>query len=143
MFRVSAKTDYAIRALVELARARPGPVKADVLATEQHIPRRYLETTLGELRVAGLVRTRRGADGGYWLASPPDDITIASIIVALEGALMDVRAVPVDGQDDVAASLSEVWGSAESALAEVLQKVTLADVMDGSIVLSTDLADQQ
>ena len=70
--RVSAKADYAVRAVVELAAAGKGPVKGDRIAKAQGIPLRFLENILGELRHAGLVRSQRGAEGGYWLARPAD-----------------------------------------------------------------------
>lgn len=129
MLRVSAKTDYALRALVELARAYPAQVKADTLAREHELPRRFLETTLGELRVAGLVKTKRGADGGYWLAKPPEQITVAAVTVALEGALLDSRAVPTIDDGPVPGAIAAVWRAALAALADVLERVTLADLL--------------
>ena len=89
--RVSAKADYAIRALVELAAGADGPVKAERIAQAQEIPIKFLENILGELRNAGLVRSQRGADGGYWLARPAEEISLAQVIRAVDGPLANVR----------------------------------------------------
>src|SRR5262245_61977187 len=112
MLRVSAKLDYAMRALVELARSAPGPVKGDVLASRQAIPFKFLEVTLGDLRHAGIVSSRRGSDGGYWLRRPASEISLADVSIAVEGALVDLRAVPAEVPDDTARLVREVWDAA-------------------------------
>ena len=92
--RVSAKADYAVRAMVELAASggsEEQPAKGEVISAAQAIPPRFLENILGELRVHGLVHSRRGSDGGYWLARDADEITLAEIIRAVEGPLATVR----------------------------------------------------
>ena len=92
--RVSAKADYAVRAMVELAASggsEEEPAKGETLSAAQQIPPRFLENILGELRVHGLVHSRRGTDGGYWLARDADEITLAEIIRAVEGPLATVR----------------------------------------------------
>ena len=91
--RVSAKADYAIRAGVELAAAGEGPVKGERIAQAQEIPPNFLENILSDLRNAGLVSSRRGADGGYWLARPAAEISLADIIRAVDGPLANVRGV--------------------------------------------------
>jgi Rrf2 family protein len=84
--RISAKADYAVRAALELAAAPDGePVKGERLSEAQEIPLQFLEHILLELKHARLVRTKRGAKGGYWLARPPDEITLADVIRAVEG----------------------------------------------------------
>ncbi len=84
--RVSAKADYAVRAAVELAAADEGaPVKGERLATSQDIPLQFLEHILLELKHQGLVRARRGAKGGYWLARPAEEVTVADVVRAVEG----------------------------------------------------------
>jgi Rrf2 family protein len=133
VLRVSAKLDYAVRALAELAREAPRPVKGDVLATRQAIPFRFLEVTLGELRQAGLVNSRRGSEGGYWLSRAPSDITLADISVAVEGSLVDLRAVPNDLTDGTAETVREIWDAAHRSLEEVLGSVSLADVVNGEL----------
>jgi Rrf2 family protein len=129
---VSARVDYALRALVALATEGDEPVKGDRLAREQAIPFRFLEVTLGELRHSGIVASRRGAEGGYWLARPAADITVADVLVALEGSLIDVRSAP--SEDDhrraVHAVTALVWSSAEAGLDDLLGAITLADLAD-------------
>jgi Rrf2 family protein len=131
MLRVSAKLDYAIRALAELARVAPNPVKGDRLASSQGIPFRFLEVTLGELRHAGMVHSRRGSDGGYWLEQDPATITLADISIAVEGGLVDLRAVPTDSTDGTADVVRAVWDEAHRMLGDVLRGTTLADVAAG------------
>src|SRR5881628_1076906 len=93
--RISAKADYAVRAALELAAAPDGePVKGEKLAEAQDIPLQFLEHILLELKHAGIVRARRGARGGYWLAKPPDDVTIADVIRAVEGPIANVQSAP-------------------------------------------------
>ena len=133
MLRVSAKLDYAVRALAELARHAPRPVKGDVLAARQAIPFRFLEVTLGELRQAGLVASRRGSDGGYWLAREAADITLADISIAVEGALVDLRGVPPETSDGTAELVRSVWDAAHRGLENILGGVTLADVVAGTL----------
>src|ERR671936_1642645 len=89
--RVSAKVDYAVRAAVELAAAESGPVKGEAISQAQDIPLKFLENILGELKHAGLVRSQRGVEGGYWLARPAEEITVADVIRAVEGPLASVR----------------------------------------------------
>ncbi len=90
--RVSAKADYAVRAAIELAAAGgDGPVKGERIADAQKIPLRFLENILGELKHAGLVQSQRGAEGGYWLSRPPDEINLAEIIRAVEGPLASIK----------------------------------------------------
>ena len=90
--KISAKTDYAVRAAAELAAADEGrPVKGEALATAQSIPLKFLENILTDLRRADLVRSQRGAEGGYWLARPAGEITVADVIRAVEGPLASVR----------------------------------------------------
>jgi len=132
--RVSAKADYAVRAMVELAASGSSeeqPAKGEVLAAAQKIPLRFLENILGELRVHGLVQSRRGSDGGYWLARPADDVTIAEVIRAVEGPLATVRG---ESPDEIeyrgdSQSLREVWLALRVNIRQVLETVTLADVV--------------
>ncbi len=88
---ITAKVDYAVRTLIELAAAGPSPSKAEFLAQSQAIPHKFLEAVLADLRRGGLVNSRRGPDGGYWLARPAEDITIADVIRTVEGPLASVR----------------------------------------------------
>ena len=94
--RVSAKVDYALRAMAELAAAPPGLTTAEQLASAQHIPPKFLESILAQLRSGGLVASQRGAEGGYQLARPAEEISIAEVIRELEGPIATVRGVRPD-----------------------------------------------
>jgi Rrf2 family protein len=129
--RVSAKADYAVRAMIELARgSEDKPVKADVAAAAQRIPPRFLENILNDLGHHNLVNARRGAEGGYWLARPADDVTIAEIIRAVEGPLATVRGEPADELDygGDAKALQDVWLALRANIRQVLEAVTLGDL---------------
>jgi Rrf2 family protein len=133
--RVSAKADYAIRAAVELAAAGDGPVKGERIAQAQRIPPNFLENILADLRNAGIVASRRGADGGYWLARPAEEVSIADVIRAVDGPLANVRGVRSDQleYEGSAAALLEVWIAVRAGLRRVLERVTLADVARGEL----------
>jgi len=133
--RVSAKVDYALRALTELAASPPGYVKAERLATAQEIPLKFLENILLDLKHAGLVQSQRGAEGGYWLAKEPSTISVADVIRAVEGPIANVRG---DRPEQVeyagaAEALREVWIAVRGNLRAVLETVTLADVAAGEL----------
>src|SRR4051794_19606662 len=134
--RVSAKTDYALRAAVELAAANgDSPVKGERLATSQAIPLRFLENILLQLRHAGIVESRRGADGGYRLARPAAEISLAHVIRAIDGPLAGVSG-PRPGTLDFkgrSEPLREVWVAVRASLRSVLENVTLADVAAGEL----------
>src|SRR5213078_4980277 len=134
----------ALRAVIEVAEAEGQPVKGDRIAQAQEIPTKFLESILGDLRQAGLVRSQRGAEGGYWLAKPAKEISVADIIRAVEGPLAAVRG---EAPEDVvfsgsAESLGRVWIAVRASLRGVLENVTLADVVDGRLPARVDrLAD--
>jgi len=134
---VTAKVDYAVRAALVLARASEagaGAVKGEQIGTEQHIPVKYLENILSELRQGGIVRSQRGAEGGYWLAKAPDQVTIADIIRAVEGPLATVRGERAEQLDyDNCGSLQDMWVAVRASLRSVLELVTLADLAAGSL----------
>lgn len=133
--RVSAKADYAVRAAVELAAAAEGPVKGTVISKSQKIPLRFLENILGELRHAGIVQSQRGSEGGYWLARTADDITIAEIVRAVEGPLASVRGERPEDLDYLgdAEPLRQVWVALRANIRQILESVTLADVVAGEL----------
>ena len=143
--RISAKADYAVRAMVELAAtADEKPVKAERIATAQGIPLNFLENILGELRHAGLVRSHRGAEGGFRLAKDPEDITVADVIRAVEGPLATVRGAPPEESQYNGASeaLLRVWIALRANIRKVVEQVTVADVASGKLPRSIDkLAD--
>jgi Rrf2 family protein len=134
--RISAKVDYAVRAAVELAAAPDErPVKAERIETHQDIPLNFLENILGELRHAGIVRSHRGADGGFRLAKPADQISIADIIRAVEGPLASVRGGPPEetSYPGSSAALPRVWIAVRASLRNVVEHVSLADVASGEL----------
>jgi Rrf2 family protein len=132
---VSAKVDYAIRALVALAAEGGGPVKAEALATAQDIPVNFLENILGDLRRAGVVATQRGQDGGYRLARPAADISLADVIRPLDGPLAAVRGVRPEAlvYEAPTQPLQDVWVAVRASLRSVLESVTLHDVATGRL----------
>lgn len=135
--RISAKTDYAIRAVVEMAAAAQDGqlVKAEAVADAQQIPLRFLLSILNELRHAGIVDSRRGAEGGYRLAKPAYAIAIADVIRAIDGPLANVAGTRPDALEltGSAVPLREVWVSLRSSIREVLEHVTVADVVAGTL----------
>jgi Rrf2 family protein len=129
--RVLAKADYAVRAMVELAAAGEGPVKGERIAQAQEIPINFLENIMADLRNAGLARSRRGVDGGYWLGRAAEEITLADVIRAVDGPLAAVRGVRPEAitYSGSAEPLAEVWIALRASLRRVLEAVTLADVV--------------
>jgi Rrf2 family protein len=139
--RVSAKADYALRAVIELAViAGDAPVKGERIAQAQEIPLKFLENILGDLRQAGIVRSQRGAEGGYWLARPADEITLADVIRAVEGPIANVRGIQPQGVEYTGASsrLRDVWIAVRANLRAVLESVTVADVARGELPAIVD-----
>ncbi len=135
--RISARTDYAIRAAVEIASRWDGGqlVKADAVAESQSIPAPFLLAILSELRRSGIVDSRRGHDGGYRLARPPSEITVADVIRAIDGPLANVAGVRPEALEltGSAVAMKEVWVCLRSSIRTVLERVTLADVYLGTI----------
>ena len=133
--RISARADYAVRAAVELAAAGAGPTKGEAISQAQGIPLKFLENILGDLRHAGIVRSQRGAEGGYWLARPADQISVADVIRAVEGPLASVRGGPPEdvAYGGAAESLARVWIAVRASLRSVVERVTLADVAAGRL----------
>ena len=142
--RVSAKADYAVRAALELAAAGDeGPVKGERLAEAQDIPLQFLEHILLELKHSGIVRARRGAKGGYWLARPAEEVSIADIVRAVEGPIAHVQSTPPESIEYTgnAANLQDVWIAVRANLRNVLENVSLADLVSGELPdLVTELA---
>jgi Rrf2 family protein len=133
---MSAKAEYATRAMAQLAAAPAGtPVKADDLAAAQDIPAAFLLGILAELRADGLVTSHRGRDGGYTLARPPDEVTLADVIRCIDGPLASVRGLSLSQVTyrGPAAELGEVWMALRAAVRSVLEDVTLADLVGGRL----------
>src|SRR2546421_13015658 len=134
--RISAKADYAVRATIELAAAgEDAVVKGERLADAQHIPLHFLENILGDLKQAGIVATRRGPEGGYKLARPASEVSVADVIRAVEGPLASVRG---DSPESLhyagsAEPLQQVWIALRSNIRAVLETVSLADLVSGKL----------
>jgi Rrf2 family protein len=127
VLRVSAKVDYAVRALVRISYSKGAPVKLHSIAAVDEIPAKFLGGTLTELRRANLVESRRGGDGGFWLARPAETITVGDVIRAIDGDLVDVRAL--SHQPSVT---QPVWFAVRVALERTLDSVTIADLVEGA-----------
>lgn len=134
--RVSAKVDYALRAGAELAASANGrPQKGDRIAKAQGIPLKFLENILLDLKHAGLVQSQRGVEGGYWLARPAEEISLADVIRAVEGPIANVRGERPEQVEYAGAAehLREVWIAVRGNLRAVLETVTLADLAAGRL----------
>lgn len=133
---VTAKADYAVRAVVELAAASgEAPRKLDEVARAQEIPVSFLENILTQLRSSGIVRSKRGLDGGYWLARPADQLSLATVIRSVEGPLVGVRGQRPEeiSYNGSAEALQQVWLALRANLRKVLEHVTVADVASGKL----------
>ena len=129
--RISAKTDYALRAAIELAAIGSSePVKGEAIANAQGIPLRFLENILSDLRNAGIVESRRGVEGGYLLARPAEQIALADVIRAVDGPLANVAGTRPNRleYEGSAEKLRDIWVGVRAALRSVLEETTLADV---------------
>jgi Rrf2 family protein len=133
--RVTAKAEYAVRAVMELAAGEGKPVKRDTIVAAQGIPAKFLENILAELRHAGLVESQRGSDGGYWLAVDPKEITVADVMRAVEGPLASVRSSRPETleYEGLAEPLQYVWVALRATIRSVLDEVTVADLTSGEL----------
>jgi Rrf2 family protein len=133
--QVNAKVDYALRALSELASVHPGPMKAEAMARAQSIPPKFLENILLELRHAGIVLSQRGAEGGYRLGRPADEITLADVIRVVDGPLANVRGLRPESLEysGPATALLQVWIALRANMRAVLETVTLQDLITGEL----------
>jgi Rrf2 family protein len=132
---LTARADYALRASAEIAAANPKPMTAERIAQSQNIPLKFIENILSTLKHAGIVRSQRGVDGGYWLARPADEITLAQVIRAVEGPLANVRGERPESTQyrGPARPLREVWVAVRASLRTVLEEVTLGDLVKGKL----------
>jgi Rrf2 family protein len=131
--RVSAKSDYALRALIELAsRKDGGPVSAEELGRAQEIPHGFLQAILADLRRAGVVMSQRGQSGGWRMARDPDQVTVADVIRAVDGPLVSVYGLRPESvtYNDSADVLQHVWIAARSSLRDVFEQVTIRSLAD-------------
>jgi Rrf2 family protein len=134
--RMSAKAEYAVRAMIQLATTPAGVVvKTDDLANAQGIPAQFLVDILSDLRADRLVRSHRGRDGGYELGKSAEQISIADVLRCIDGPLASVRDIglgdlPYSGPT---AALTDVWRALRASMRAVLEKTTLADVASGAL----------
>src|SRR4051812_27135500 len=133
--RISAKVDYAVRAAVELAAAGGDPIKGEAIADAQGIPLKFLEKILGEVKHTRIVFSRRGGQGGYWLAKGADEVSLADIVRAVEGPLATVRG---QGPESLsykgeAEPLQKIWIALRANIREVMEDTSLADVVGGEL----------
>jgi Rrf2 family protein len=138
VMRLSARADYALRAAIEIATISDSHVTAEQVARAQQIPVKFLETILTQLRRAGLVRSQRGPDGGFWLARPADEITLADIIRAIDGQLLGVRGERPEnvGYIGAAEPLQRVWIALRASERAILEEVTLGQIVSGELPAS-------
>ena len=131
--QISARGDYAVRAALSLAQAYPSLMSAQAIAQDQDMPRKFLEAVLADLRRAGVVRAQRGAEGGYTLSQPPREVTIGQILRAVDGPLAGVRGMrPEETRYTGAAeNLPNLWVAVRSAVREVVDEVSLAELISG------------
>jgi Rrf2 family protein len=135
---ISARTEYAVRAMLILAEAATtsaGPVSVETLAYRQTLPRKFLEAIVADLRTAGLVRSTRGARGGYALTREPRDVSLGDVFRAVDGPLAEVRGLrPHEtAYEGVATHLPTVWVAVRASLRSVLDETSLADVLTGEL----------
>jgi Rrf2 family protein len=132
---ISARSDYAVRAALGLASAYPATISSASLATEQDLPRKFLEAILADLRRAGLVRGQRGVEGGYVLTKPPTETMIGEVLRAVDGPLAEVRGRRPEetAYEGTAEHLQELWVAVRAAVRSVLDEVTLDDVVRGKM----------
>jgi Rrf2 family protein len=134
--RVSAKSDYALRALIELAsRDDGGPVSAEELGRLQEIPHGFLQAILADLRRAGIVMSQRGQSGGWRMARPAEDVSVADVIRAVDGPLVSVYGLRPEAvaYNESAQVLQHVWIAARSSLRDVFEKVSIQALADGKL----------
>jgi Rrf2 family protein len=132
---ISARSDYAVRAALGLASKYPATVSSATLATEQDLPRKFLEAILADLRRAGLVRGQRGVEGGYVLTRPPDEMAIGEVLRAVDGPLAEVRGRRPEetSYEGTAEHLQQLWVAVRAAVRNVLDEVTLDDIVKGRL----------
>ncbi|MER7167878.1 RrF2 family transcriptional regulator [Micromonospora sp. NPDC000207] len=132
---ISARGDYAVRAALSLAAAYPGLLSAQVIATEQDLPRKFLEAVLADLRRAGIVRAQRGVEGGYSLTRPPNEVNVGSILRAVDGPLAGVRGQrPEETRyEGPAENLPRLWVAVRASVRRVVDEVSLAELVSGRL----------
>jgi Rrf2 family protein len=133
--QISARGDYAVRAALSLAAAYPSLLSAQVIAQQQGLPHKFLEAVLADLRRAGLVRAQRGAEGGYTLTHPPEETNAGQVLRAVDGPLAGVRGMRPEETtyEGAAENLPWLWIAVRAAVRDVVDEVTLADLVSGKM----------
>jgi Rrf2 family protein len=133
--QITARVDYAVRALAELAARDGGSATRSELAEAQRIPAKFLEAILSDLKKAGLLRAQRGSSGGYVLAVPADSIALADVVRAVDGPLAAVRGIAPEAvtYDGPAEALRDIWVAVRASLRHVLEETTIADLVTGEL----------
>ena len=128
---ISAKADYAVRALLELALDTARPLTCEGIASSQEIPFRFLKSVVGDLRRAGLVRSQRGCEGGYWLGRPAEEISLLEVVLAVDGELMTLRGETPSGlaYPGPAAGLPGVWRAVEASARRIMEETSVASLL--------------
>ncbi|MEU9129711.1 Rrf2 family transcriptional regulator [Kitasatospora sp. NPDC048540] len=128
---ISAKADYAVRALVELACDTARPLTCEAIASSQGIPFRFLKSVVGDLRRAGLVRSQRGCEGGYWLGRAAGQITLLDVVRAVDGEVITLRGEPLAAlaYPGPADGLPAVWREVEQRATDLLSATTVAGLL--------------
>jgi Rrf2 family protein len=141
VMKVSSKTDYALRTVLELTRASSGEVvQVAAIAKRRHIPRKFLEQILAILKNGGIVGSRRGARGGYYLARPPSEVTLFEIISLMDHGLCRDAGPSSPGGDGSRDPFAEVWGDINTFISGKLAGITLQDMLDRSLVLDGEVS---
>ncbi|PZQ47686.1 MAG: transcriptional regulator [Phenylobacterium zucineum] len=133
--QVTARTEYALRAMAELAAQPDRPFSRSDLADAQDLPGKFLESILRDLTREGLLRSRRGSGGGFQLARPPAEISLAAVVRAVDGPLAAVRGIAPEGvtYPGPAKALTEVWIAVRAAVRTILEDTTVADLVSGEL----------
>jgi len=133
--RLTAKVDYALRAVCALAAAPEGPMTSDAIAAAEGIPQRFLEVILRDLRRGGLVQSRRGLQGGHLLARPAAEVSIADVIRVVDGPLATVRSLRPEqvAYQGASAHLRDVWFALRDNERRILERISVQDVVSGEL----------
>ncbi|NES14921.1 MULTISPECIES: Rrf2 family transcriptional regulator [Micromonospora] len=133
--QITARGDYAVRAALSLAQAYPRLLSTQAIATEQDMPRKFLEAVLADLRRAGIVRAQRGAEGGYTLTRPPREVPVGQILRAVDGPLAGVRGLRPEqtSYPGAAQHLPQLWVAVRASVRRVVDEVSLAELASGRL----------
>jgi Rrf2 family protein len=143
LVKISARADYALRACIELARAGDRGSTSDAIAEAQDIPQAFLQNVMGDMRRAGHVRSNSRRGGGYWLATPPDRISVADVVRAMDGPLLQVHGVHPDDlrYPESTSVLADLWIAVRRDVTATLEQVSLLDLATGRLLIAVPQPD--